>query len=139
MAKQKVKPPRAAAQKQKLRRRVRAFYRGYNLGEWEKCYRVIDPRLREAGRVEVPRYVESLASFKQHHGNITIWHIQVSLHLDVRNGKQEDRPFAYVYVLWQDTRGAVQVFRERWVFDAGRWYTRVVGLVTREAAPNGST
>ncbi len=46
----------------------------------------------------------------------------------------DPRPFAYVYIYWQDHRHAFRLFRERWVHDGGKWYTRVVGLVFHDAS-----
>jgi len=120
------------AQKSALRRRIRGLYLNYNLGAWARCYRFLDPRLRETGKVETAQYGDSLSAFKEHYGAINIWHVRISLYSEVRTNKHDERPFAYVYVIWQDAHNEVHLFRERWVFDSGRWYTRVVGLVTHE-------
>jgi hypothetical protein len=121
-----------AALRASLRRRARNFYRSYNLAKWPRCYALVDPRLRENDRVQASPHADSLAAFRRRYGDVTIWHIDVSLHTDVTNNKHDDRPFAYVYVFWQDDNKAFHVFRERWVCDSGRWYTRVAGLVAHE-------
>jgi hypothetical protein len=121
-----------AALKAALRRRIRGLYRSFDLGSWDRCFQYLDPRLREAGKVEQSRYSASLNAFKERYGAIAIWHVRISFHSDVRTNKHDDRPFAYAYVIWQDSQNEVHLFRERWVFDSGRWYTRVVGLVTHE-------
>ena len=74
-------------------------------------------------------YAEGLRAFKEVYETINLWQIRISLHLDARSNKHDDRPFAYVYVVWQDAAHGFHMFRERWVKDANRWYTRVAGLV----------
>ena len=73
--------------------------------------------------------MECLQSFREVYGTISLWYIRISLHLDPATNKRDPRPFAYVYVVWQDQAHAFHMFRERWVQDAGRWFTRVAGLV----------
>src|ERR1700736_840757 len=125
------RPAPTAALRASLWRRIISFYRRYNLDDWAGCYRHIDPRLRDQSKIEFPTYADSLGSFKERYGAIGIEHIRISLYPDAR-GKNADRPFAYAYVVWQDAKKDFHVFRERWVQDSGRWYTRVVGLVAHE-------
>jgi hypothetical protein len=132
MAKQLSSAVKEATLKTALRRRVRDLYRSFNLGEFARCFHFLDPRLREAGKVEPEAYSQSLSTFKNHYGTVNIWLIRISLYADTPTNKRADRPFAYVYVVWQDLRNEVHLFRERWVYDSGRWYTRVVGRVAHE-------
>jgi hypothetical protein len=125
-------PQRYRQQRDSLRGRVRRFYKLFNQRAWGKCFDYLDPRLRQAGKVERSRYEESLARFLDTYGEVKIWHTDLSLHLDATKNKQDPRPFAFVYIFWQDKRHEFHVFRERWVEEAGDWYTRVVGLVTHE-------
>ena len=67
--------------------------------------------------------------FKDAHGSVNPWHIRISLHVDASLNKHDKRPFAHVYVVWQDKSHDFHMFRERWIKDSGRWYSRVVGLV----------
>jgi hypothetical protein len=133
----KIRKPAAAVKtadlKGGLRRRIKRFYHLFNLRAWERCYRFLDSRLRDQSRIDLAPYADSLGTFQKHYGEVAIWHADISLYADVRGTKQDDRPFAFVYIFWQDAHNAFHVFRERWVFDSGRWYTRVVGLVTHEA------
>ncbi len=129
---QRAQRPKTASQKAALRRRIRGLYRLFNSGDLAGCFEHVDPRLREAGRVVLRQYVAGLRVFRQRYGAVHIWHLDVSLHLDARNHKHDDRPFAYAYVFWQDDRKAFHVFRERWVKDSRRWYTRVAGLAAHE-------
>ncbi|MBL8794728.1 MAG: hypothetical protein JNM56_12545 [Planctomycetia bacterium] len=117
-----------------LRRRIRDFYRRFNREDWSGCFARLDPRLRQAGKVEESQYRDSLATFRQAYGEVEIWHTRVNLYLDAKNNKHDARPFAYVYVFWQDAHQAFHVFRERWVLDDGKWYTRVIGLVVHQQA-----
>ena len=120
-------------QRAALRGRVKRFYKHFNQRSWGKCYACLDPRLQQPDKVNPSRYAESLARFSDAYGAVEIWHADLSLHLDVTKNKQDPRPFAFVYVFWKDKRHAFHVFRERWVQEAGDWYTRVAGLVTHEA------
>jgi hypothetical protein len=125
---------RTAPERKALRRRVEQMYDWLNQERWEKCYSLIDPQLREPGKVEAPVYAERLQAFKKAYGGITPWFIRISLHCDASSNKNDARPFAYVYVIWQDERHAFHMFRERWVKNGDRWYTRVVGLVPNQQA-----
>jgi hypothetical protein len=129
--------PRDAAQQQEVRqrtalyRRVGRFHKLFNQRAWNECYQFLDPRLRE--NVNISQYAGSLSRFAEHYGEIKIRYRHFSVHLDVTKNKQDPRPFAFVYVFWQDRRHDFHVFRERWVEEAGDWYTRVVGLVIHES------
>jgi hypothetical protein len=118
-----------AAERTGLRRRVRQFYAHFNRVRWDRCHALLDPRLRNEGRVEQGDYAEGLNTFKGAYGSIKLWYVRVSLHLDAASNTRDPRPFAYVYVIWQDADDGFHRFRERWVRHAGHWYTRVAGLV----------
>ena len=133
MPRQRSRTLSQAALKASVRKRIRSLYRSFDLGEWERCYAFIDPVLRAASRIEPERYAESLGVFSQRYGKVNIWFIGLSLHTGTP-ARRDARPFAYAYVLWQDDRKAFHLFRERWVYHVGRWYTRVVGLVAYEEA-----
>ena len=105
------------------------MYGWFNEELWAKCFSLIDPKLREQGGVELSGYAEGLKAFKEYYGSIRPWHVRVSPHLQASSNKHDPRPFAYVYVIWQDDAHAFHMFRERWVKHSGRWFTRVVGLV----------
>jgi hypothetical protein len=120
-----------AGERTGLRNRIRSFYRNLNQGKWERCFGFVDPTLREEAKVEQPRYTASLARFRQRYGNIEVFPFTVSVHSGRKN-KHDPRDFAFAYVAWKDAKGNFRLFRERWVRDRGRWYTRVVGLVTHD-------
>jgi hypothetical protein len=118
-----------------LRRRVKLLYDQLNQGQWQKCFALIDPRLMP--KVEPASYVARLTAFKKAYGRVHPWHMRISLHADGSSNKRDPRPFAYVYLIWQDDAREFHMFRERWVKDGERWFTRVVGIVPnpRESAP----
>ena len=127
-------PPQIeATERASLRRRVKQMYERFNQGLWDTCFELLDPKLREKANVESFAYVDSLRSFKNCYGAITPWYIRLSLHLDASANKFDDRPFAYVYVIWQDERHGFHMFKERWVKESGHWFSRVAGLVTNQA------
>jgi hypothetical protein len=122
-----------------IRRRVKQFYQALNQDQWTLCFAMIDPKLSAHGRITVTSYAASLGEFKECYGEVRIWYMRTSLHMDVRDNKRDARPFAFVYIVWQDSRDEFHMFRERWVQDAGHWYTRVVGLVVNRAAADANT
>jgi hypothetical protein len=130
MVRRTVRPDRISTERAALRRRIRQMYAALNRGDWAACYELIDPRLRDKGAIDLPRYAASLDMFKRAFGSVNPWYVRLSLHLPPHKNKQDPRAFAYVYVVWQDERRAFHMFRERWVKDGDRWHTRVVGLVT---------
>jgi hypothetical protein len=93
---------------------------------------LVDPKLREKGAVDFATYSDSMSAFKKCYGEITPWYVRINTHLDASTNKNDDRPFAYVYVIWQDDRRSFHIFKERWVKQAGHWFTRVVGLVANQ-------
>lgn len=123
------KTTKRASERKVLDRRVRKMYAWFNLGLPDKCFSLIDPNLIDQSRVEAQAYGEGLSAFKEAYGSIRLFHIRISLHLDPSANKHDQRPFAYVYVTWQDEAHGFHMFRERWVKHAGKWYTRVAGLV----------
>jgi hypothetical protein len=108
------------------------MYDCLNRGLWEECFALTDPKLREQAKVQLPSYSAGLKVFKEVYGSIRPWHVRLNLHLDASSNKHDNRPFAYVYVVWQDEVHGFHMFRERWVKQGDHWFTRVVGLV-----PNG--
>lgn len=132
MIRQRINHYQEAALRASLRRKIKGLYQSYNREDWRQCYLSLDPRLRDLSKATFPQYAKSLQAFKRHYGAVNIWYVRTSLHLDAQRNKHDGRPFAYVYILWQDDAKAFHLFRERWVHDSGRWYTRVVGLVAHE-------
>lgn len=112
-----------------LRRAIRGFYDCYRGSKWTLCYNRIDPQLREAGKVDFDSYQVSLQTFLREYGDVSILMIEVS---EIHRSKHDPRPFAFASIVWRDRSHEFHVFRERWVFDGRRWYTRVVGLVTHQ-------
>jgi hypothetical protein len=123
------KTTKRTSERKALDRRVRKMYAWFNRGLPDRCFYLIDPKLIDQSRVELQGYGEGLLAFKEAYGTIRLFHIRISLHLDASTNKHDPRPFAYAYVTWQDEAHGFHMFRERWVKDAGKWYTRVAGLV----------
>ena len=122
-----------------IRRRIKQFYRAFNNAKWSRCFALIDPKLSENDRIDVASYSESPGAFKACYGEVRIWYMRTSLHMDIRDNKRDPRPFAFVYIGWQDVNDEFHMFRERWVLEAGRWFTRVAGLVVNRAADDANT
>jgi hypothetical protein len=126
--------PKVKSERTALRRRVFARIRRLNAGQWERCYEMIDPRMRAKGTPQATAHAKQLQAFRAAYGGVHPWHTRISLHLDGSANKNDPRPFAYVYVVWQDAAKGFHLFRERWVKDDRQWYTRVAGLVPAKAA-----
>src|SRR5687767_8838640 len=103
MAQHAQRSKKHAAARGALRRRVMKWYEQFNRGHWNDCFALVDPRLSGANKVSSAAYAESLLRFKQRYGAINPWHVRISMHLDGRP-VTDPRPFAYVYVVWQDNR-----------------------------------
>jgi hypothetical protein len=121
--------PRERAERQALRRRVQQFYRRFNKGAWDECYALIDPKLTGSSKINLDAYVDTMKRFKEVYGTVKPRWTDVRLHLDASPSQRDKRPFAYVYVLWQDEAHEFHMFRERWIQEQSKWFTRVVGLV----------
>ena len=117
-------------ERQDLAGRIEEFYRFLNAKHWADCFQLIDPKLREAGKVEIESYSKSLSSFYDKHGPIISQTVeQLRIHLN-EPSKHDERDFAYGEVVLEDRDHQALKIRERWVKALdGRWYTRMVGMV----------
>lgn len=95
---------------------------------------MIDPLLTRRGKVKLDAYAELMQAFKDAYGTIKLRWTRLSLHLKAAPKQSDQRPFAYVYLVWQDGAHGFHMFRERWVKNHGQWFTRVVGLVPNKPA-----
>jgi hypothetical protein len=121
-----------SARRSKLRNRIRSFYRHLENGQWDACYGLVDPKLRD-GKIDRGAYGRSLSAFLEHYGPIEIIAVpKLNIYSNVQNNKHDDRDFAYGLVVWQDKNHQPHLLKERWVWSDGNWYTRMVGLVTHE-------
>src|SRR5262245_30676174 len=118
-----------------LRKRIRQFYEHLNREEFDKCYEMIDPCLRQTpASVTLYQYVSSLERFLQWCGGLEVCQIgPIRLHLNEPNRQYGNRDFALVDVVCTDSSDRQHTFKERWVRDRrGRWFTRGTGFVTPE-------
>jgi hypothetical protein len=120
---------RDTTERQSLRKRVKQFYRRFNQARWEDCYALIDPQLTQPGKVKLHTYAELMQAFKDVYGSVKPRWTRLNLHLEGAPKQGDKRPFAYVYVVWQDNAHGFHLFRERWIKDRDDWFTRVAGLV----------
>jgi hypothetical protein len=88
------------------------WYGRFNSERWTDCFALVDPRLADSNKVNAVAYIDWLRRFKERYGTIHPWHVRISLHLDDRPAT-DSRPFAYVYVVWQDDSHDFHMFRER--------------------------
>jgi hypothetical protein len=118
-----------------LRRRIKRFYDHFNRGEFDKCYLMVDPVLREVPTsITEFQYTTNLERFHQESGEIVVRDIApVQLHLDEPNRLYNNRDFALACLTCEDEKGRQHTFKERWVRDSrGRWYTRNTGFVSKD-------
>jgi hypothetical protein len=133
--------PREAPEREAIRRRVKRLYECFGRGEFEKCFSLVDPKLREEQRLVEQSYLSSLRAFHDAYRAIRPWYVRINVHLDATSNKRDPRPFAYVYVVWQDEQHAFHMFKERWVKHGDQWFTRVAGLIVnrQETADDATT
>jgi hypothetical protein len=113
-----------------LKRRIRQFYGLLNRGAFERCRRMIDPRVRlRPSSVTLHQYENALRQFLDQFGSIEVLEIEVRLHLDEPSELYEGRDFAVGKTTWEDRAGKRRVFAERWVREGRSWYTRSTGLL----------
>lgn len=124
--------PAHSTERKSLRRRVKLFYQRFNQEDWRECFALIDPLLPQQGKPKFTEYAERMQAFKEVYGSVRPWTTRVNLHLDATPNQRDKRPFAYVYLVWQDDAHSFHMFRERWIFDREKWFTRVVGLVPNQ-------
>jgi hypothetical protein len=117
-----------------LRRRIRQFYRQLNQRAFDRCYRMIDPRvLLKPSSVTLYQYESALAQFLDRFGSVKVLEMDLDLHLGEPSALYEGRGFALGKTTWADEAGEQHVFSERWVWDERAWYTRSTGFVTPAA------
>lgn len=112
-----------------LTARVVFFYKFFNHEDWSRCFEYIDPALRTKGKFGLGDYCRTMHDFFGAYGPIEEVKI---LKLSVYPGtdaKDDQRDFAYVVISWKDKLNRFHHFKERWIKDQGKWFTRVVGLV----------
>ncbi|HVA48880.1 MAG TPA: hypothetical protein VNH11_21115 [Pirellulales bacterium] len=123
-------PTNVLTETKRLRHRIKRLYDLLNERKFDKCFEIVDPRLRTAGKITLELYQSSLSHFIEKYGPLHVLRIDgLKLHIDVP-ARNEDRDFAYALVVAQDAKGREMAFRERWVRESdGFWYTRKLGLV----------
>ena len=55
-----------------LRNRVRSFYRLLNKKAFAKCFSFLDPHLRETGKADEKKYIQSMSAFLEHYGTVSL-------------------------------------------------------------------
>ena len=113
-----------------LKRRIKQFYDLLNRGDFSRCHRMLDPRLRRNPHaVTLLQYENSLREFVGRAGPIRVVDIDVVAHLNKPSVLYEGRDFAVGETRWLDESGTQREFKERWVRDGRVWYTRSTGLL----------
>lgn len=127
------------SQVEAVRRRIARFYECVNHGEFEKCYRSIDPRLLENPvSVTSLQYAQSMERFVAWCGHIDVQAIDLQLHLDEPSPLFGNRDFAIGKTTWHGRDGTERTFLERWVREGRRWYTLSTGFTVPDAPRNGA-
>jgi hypothetical protein len=113
-----------------IERRIKQFYGFLNSGEVERCYQMIDPRVRaESTSVTLLQYANSLRVFRETTGRLELAEIHVQLHVGEPSRLYEGRDFAVGTTVYEDQHGQRHTFQERWVREGRIWYTRSTGFV----------
>lgn len=119
-----------AIEQKDLAGRIEVFYRLLNAQDWQGCFELLDPTLRDTGKIKIDAYSNSLSSFFAKHGPLVNQSLeQLKVYFDAQ-GASDDRDFAYGIVVLEDREHHSLKIRERWVKASdGLWYTRMVGMV----------
>lgn len=114
-----------------LRDRIKLFYNLLNEEEWQECFEMIGPKLRDDIRITKEQYFDSLSSFPDAFGPLRNAIVDdLTIYSNQPNNRYDDRDFAYGDSVWTDRHNHSRKIQERWVKAAdGRWYTRMAGLV----------
>ena len=102
-----------------LRKRLKQFYLRFNKANWDDCFALIDPLLTHQGKVNREAYPKLMQDFKDVYGRVKPWVTRLSLHPEGAPKQGDKRPFAYIYVIWQDAAHGFHMFRERWIKEDG--------------------
>lgn len=114
-----------------IHRRIKRFYHLLNEEKVDKCYLMIDPRLRkQASSVTLLQYANSLKRAREKIGKLDMVAIRVRPYVGIASRLYEGRDFAVGTAVCRGSRGRQFVFQERWVRDGRLWFTRSTGLVS---------
>jgi hypothetical protein len=118
-----------------LAARINSFYRFFNRRDWARCYEYVDPKLRSKRKSGLSDYSQTLRDFFEAHGPVEqVKILKISIHSGI-SIKDDQRNFAYVVISWKDKSNRFHQFRERWIKDREKWFTRVIGLLPNRSAP----
>jgi hypothetical protein len=120
----------ATREQQELTTRIERFYQLLNDQRWKECFELVDPKLRDTGKVAIGTYSNSLASFFTEHGPLVLQSFDRVRIYDGASNTHDNRDFAYGLVALEDREHHPLKTRERWVKASdGQWYTRMAGMV----------
>jgi hypothetical protein len=118
-----------------LAARINFFYRFFNQRNWARCYEYVDPKLSAKTKSGLSDYSQTMRDFFEAHGPIAqVKILKISIHSGIE-AKNDQRDFAYVVISWIDKSNELYHFRERWIKDREKWFTRVIGLVPNRSEP----
>jgi hypothetical protein len=113
-----------------LEKRIREFYALVNNEIFGKCFRHIDPVIRDdVFAVREYQYENSLRELLACCGYIRVVGVTLELHIGEPSELYANRDFAVGQTAWADEFGVEHMFQERWVRNGQRWYTRSTGFV----------
>jgi len=118
-----------------LAARIIFFYKFFNQRNWARCYEYIDPKLRAKREFGISEYSRTMRDFFEAHGPVEqVKILKISIHSGIE-ANNDQRDFAYVVISWKDKSREFHHFRERWIKDREKWFTRVIGLVPNRSEP----
>lgn len=118
-----------------LAARINFFYRFFNLQEWARCYEYVDPKLRAKRESGLSDYSRIMREFFMAHGPVEqVKILKISIHSGI-TAKDDQRDFAWVVISWKDKANEFHRFKERWIKDGEKWFTRVIGLMPNRTEP----
>jgi len=109
-----------------LEKRIFAFYDSLNRGAFDEACALTDPEI--PAKAPYKLYAQRMREFMKWCGSISIFRIDINLHINEKNTLYGDRDFAVGHIIWTDERGEEHEFRENWVKNNEQWHTRVMGF-----------
>ena len=118
-----------------LAARIKFFYGFFNRRDWARCYEYVDPKLRAKRESGLRNYSQTMRDFFGAHGPVEeVKILKINIHSG-KSARDDRRDFAYVVISWKDKSNQFHHFRERWIKDGEKWFTRVIGLVPSRSVP----
>lgn len=108
--------------KRAIRKRVATYFDMFNRTDWSGCRSLIDPTIG----VDPIIFRQNMVRFRDHCRSMYLISMRISL---CDSAKFEQRPLAYVHVVWEDPDGKEWKEQQLWVKNCDKWFSRSTGRI----------